>query len=102
MRITLNGPPGQATGLLVKIPRPPDKVYWTEPRLRKLPGGPKPNDSTLRRIVNANQTARRVFPPLSQEGENKLNYQKYDLGSPLLAPVVKPAAKTTLSMSYLF
>ena len=102
MRITLNGPPGQATGLLVKIPRPPDKVYWTEPRTHKPPGEQKPNDSALQCIVNANQAARRVFPPLSQEGENKLKYQKYDLGSPLLAPVVKPAARTTLSMSYLF
>ena len=102
MRITLNGPPGQATGLLVKIPRPPDKVSWTEPKARKLPGGPKPNDSALQCIVNANQAARRVFPPLSQEGENKLKYQNYDLGSPLFAPVIKPAAKTTLNMSYLF
>ena len=99
MRISLNGPPGQAAGVLVKPARPPDKVSSGKPN-RHPPDRARANAIMHQRIVNANQAAKTDFP--SQDEETKLKYQKYDLGSPILAPVVKPAAKATLNMSYLF
>jgi len=104
MRISLNGPPGQATGVLVKLARPPDKLSSGKPSLHPPdldpPDGSQANAAMRQRIVTANQAAQAHFP--SQDEHNKLKYQKYDLGSPILAPVVKPAAKATLNMSYLF
>ena len=99
MRISLNGPPGQASGVLVTQARPPDKLPSGKPSLHP-PDGSHANAAMRQRIVNANQAAQTDFP--SQDEDNKLKYQKYDLGSPILAPVVKPAAKATLNMSYLF
>ncbi|MBG29020.1 MAG: hypothetical protein CMI31_03315 [Opitutae bacterium] len=99
MRLSLNGPPGQATGVLVKLARPPDKLASGKPSLHP-PDRSQANTAMRQRIVTANQAAQAHFP--SQDEQNKLKYQKYDLGSPILAPVVKPAAKATLNMSYLF
>ena len=103
MKITLNGPPGHATDLVAKAPRIPDKALAAFSRRNEPPDKSISSDSTIDHVVYANQAAQRHFPTPSKEGaKGSSPYQKYDLSSPPLAPVVRPAAKITLKLNFLF
>jgi hypothetical protein len=102
MKITLNGPPGHATGLVDRAPRIPDAALVALSRGNKPPDNLISSDATIDHVVYANHAAQRHFPTPTKEGTKGLAYQKYDLRSPPLAPVVRPAAKIIMKLNFLF
>ena len=102
MKITLNGPPGHATGLVARALPIPDKTLVGFSRQNEPPDKSSSSDATIDHVVHANQSAQRHFPSPPKETLKASPYQKYDLRSPPLAPVVRPAAKTILKLKFLF
>ena len=100
MKITLNGPPDQSCDLFARIPVPPDKEQ--EAAVHESIRHRSPRSSALDEIEAANRGARMHFPSTSSEEPDEAVYKSYELKSPPLAPVIRPAAKATLSMSFLF
>lgn len=102
MKISLNGPPGHATGLGARAPCIPSTALVALSRGNIPPGNSISSDPTIKHVADANHGAQRHFPTPTKEGSKASPYQKYDLRSPPLAPVVRPVAKTTMKLNYLF
>ena len=97
MKITLNGPPDTVCEP-ARIPVPPDKAL--KPR---MPISSQSQVSTPRNEIEvANESARMSFPSISDTGSEEVIYRSLELKPISLAPVIKPAAKATMSMSFLF
>ena len=101
MKTSVNGPPAQATSHVARIPKPPDAR-------RKAPviEGAAAAECTNReqslqdQMEAANCGARQSFP--LGNPEDTVKYEACDLRALPLAPIIRPAAKTTLNMSFLF
>jgi hypothetical protein len=100
MKITLNGPPVAVPDLFSRMPTPPDAPI--EAVLHESPTEMNLRSSAIHQIESANRTAIMDFPSASSEEASQIEYQSYELKFVPLASAIKPAAKATLSMSFLF
>ena len=101
MKISLNGPPDQATSHVARIPKPPDARRKALVIEGAAATACTMRDPSLRdQMEAANCGARQRFP--SGNTEDRAEYVACDLRSLPLAPIIRPVAKTTLSMSFLF
>ena len=101
MKISLNGPPAQATATVARIPKPPDGRRKAPEIDSAAATECTERDQSLRtQMEAANCGARQSFP--LGNTEDTVKYEACDLRALPLAPIIRPAAKTTLNMSFLF
>ena len=101
MKISLNGPPAQATSHVARIPKPPDARRKAPVIVGAAAAEYTNREQSLQDLMEAANCGARQRVP-SSNTEDRVEYVPCDLRSLPLAPIIRPAAKATLSMSFLF